>query len=83
MNSKQVSNMLDINMRLINKITDISIAEEKVFESMPNLDELALKEWHLQKEVVEYLTSIQTHLEQAQWELNQLEDKLVEQEGHE
>ena len=72
MKSKQVSNMLDINMRLINKITDIARVEEVhagVFGS--------------KSEVGEYLISIQTHLEQAQWELNQLEDKLVEQEGHE
>jgi len=73
MNSKQVSNMLDINMRLINKITDIARVEEvhaSVFGSSKS-------------EVSEYLISIQTHLEQAQWELNQLEDKLVEQEEHE
>ena len=73
MNSKQVSNMLDINMRLINKITDKVRVEETRASVFGNS----------KSEVSEYLISIQTHLEQAQWELNQLEDKLVEQEGHE
>ena len=81
MKSLQILNMLDINMRLINKITDIAIAEEKKFEAMPK--DHPEYEWEAQEVVVEYLTSIQTHLEQAQWVLNQLEDKLIEQEEHE
>ena len=82
MNSKQVSNMLDINMRLINKITDISMAEERAFASIKRTT-ISVDEWQIQEEVVKYLTSIQTHLEQAQWKLNQLEDKLIEQEEYE
>ena len=81
MKSKQVSNMLDINMRLINKITDIAIAEEKKFEAMPK--DHPNYEWEDQEDIGGYLTSAQTHLEKAQWELDQLDNKLREKEAHE
>ena len=78
MTRKQISELLDQNMSLINRITDIGIWEEKKLVAMPK--DHPEYEWKNQEEVVEYLASIQTNLEQAQFELNQLEDKLIEQE---